>query len=193
MKRAPDMNRAARMAYRVLAAKKVDSLPVQPLPLLQACRDTQIFTCHQAAELAGIPASEMARLLRDVDAMTFRCGQDRKRYIVVYNPDGNPARLRFTLAHELGHRLLDGGEAEADCFAGHLLCPEPALARMHAVCGELPPEQIAAACYVTLTCARRAAARKPAVLERQLLCEVDELLKASVEKICGKRRPQKDE
>ena len=53
--------------------------------------------------------------------------------MVASRTDGNPCRLRFTLAHELGHvALRHGGEGEheereADCFASHLLAPRPVI------------------------------------------------------------------
>lgn len=172
MNSVPDLQRAARMAYRVLAAKGINRLPVQPLTLLRACRDTQVLTCSQAAEAAEMPSSEMEWLLRDVDALTFR---RERQYVVVYHPEGNPARMRFTLAHELGHRLLgsagEWSEAEADCFASHLLCPEPVLKKMK----EITPERIAANFYVSLSCAERVMRRAPVFVDAELLAEVDML------------------
>ena len=130
------------------------------------------------------------QLLRDVDAMTFRRGDTRKQYAVVYDPEGNPARVRFTLAHELGHRLLGGSgkwaEAEADCFASHLLCPEPALKRLK----EITPERIAAAFYVSHACAERVMRRERVDVDESLLAEVASLLSSAETELVT---PQKDE
>lgn len=171
MSRLPDYPRAVRLAYRVLAARQVNALPVDPLALLKACRDTLVLTCAEAAELSGVSSAVMERMFREVDALTFCREQGGSQYIVVYNPCGNPARLRFTLAHELGHRLLGGDEAserEADCFASHLLCPEPALVKLRERWGKLSAEQIAAIFYVSLPCARMVLRRGHAALETEL-------------------------
>ena len=117
------MSRAAAMAYRVLIRRGVSALPVHPLEILSACRNTVVWADVTAAERLKIPREALLRQLANAEAITFRQTiQGETRFIVVYREGGNPARLRFTLAHELGHRLLHRGdepnmEREADCFA----------------------------------------------------------------------------
>lgn len=183
MSRLPDLCRAERMALRVLAARCITTLPVQPLALLRACRDTLVLTLSEAAERLDQPDAQLERLFADADAVTMRC---QHQYIVIYRPGGNPARLRFTLAHELGHRLLGhtgadaAEEREADHFASHLLCPEPVLARLRE-CGAIPIRQLATACYVSPACAKAAAQRSPAKVEAALLQQVTAQLSAAME------------
>ncbi len=176
----PDLRRAARMAYRVLLAQQVRSLPVDPLALLRACRGTAVYTAEAAADALAISAAEVAALLRDADAVTFRLPDpEEDRYIILYRWDGHPARLRFTLAHELGHRLLGhtgsalAEEREADCFASHLLCPEAAVADLTTA------EEIAYTCYVSHTCARSVMLRPASGVEPELLLAVRALLNLS--------------
>lgn len=125
------MSRAAAMAYRVLIRRGVSALPVHPLEILSACRNTVVWADVTAAERLKIPREALLGQLANAEAITFRQTiQGETRFNVVYREGGNPARLRFTLAHELGHRLLHRGdepsmEREADCFASHLLCPRP--------------------------------------------------------------------
>lgn len=195
MSRSPDLHRAADVAARVLLARQADTLPVDPLRLLRACRDTQVYTFEDAADALNAPRAALATLLRDVDAVTYRMPSAEKlQYIVVYRTDGNPARLRFTLAHELGHRILghEGAspaeEAEADCFASHLLCPEPVVKAVAAHPADVV-WRLAQACYVTDACARSALARPAVRLSANTADALVKLLASTVMKIA----PPKDE
>lgn len=97
------MSRAAAMAYRVLIRRGVSALPVHPLEILSACRNTVVWADVTAAEQLKIPREVLLRQLANAEAITFRQTiQGETRFIVVYREGGNPARLRFTLAHELG-------------------------------------------------------------------------------------------
>ena len=187
---APNLARAARMAYRALLARSAGTLPVDPLDFLQACRNTRVLTLQAAAEALGVPAEDLAGLFAaGVAAVTLQQRDaERAAYIVVYRPEGNPARLRFTLAHELGHRILGhegsdpAAEAEADCFASHLLCPEPALQQLLArFGGRIAPEQIAAACYVSYGCALTVLRRERPDLPADLLTAVGRLFAPAVD------------
>lgn len=180
MRRTPDMLRAARLAYRVLAAQEISTLPVDPLRLLRSCRDTAVFTSADAADILNIKEAKLDRLFAVSEAVTFLdTGEGAARYIVLYRPGGNPARLRFTLAHELGHRVLGhrtrepADEREADCFASHLLCPQPVL-----TCVDTPGE-LATACYVSLSCAKAAFRRVAYREEGDALRRVEQLLSGS--------------
>ena len=98
------MSRAAAMAYRVLIRRGVSALPVHPLEILSACRNTVVWADVTAAERLKIPREALLRQIANAEAITFRQTiQGETRFIVVYREGGNPARLRFTLAHELGH------------------------------------------------------------------------------------------
>ena len=152
MMRQPDYDRAANLAYRCLMKLNIHQLPVRPLEILRKCRNTVVYTYQQAAEYLHIEETEFERKYGDADAFTIRGGD---KYVVCYREGGNPARLNFTLAHELGHILLHHqddtvvDEAEATCFAGHLLCPEPLTQGMSA-------EQVATSCYVSRAAAVKA-------------------------------------
>jgi len=186
----PDLKRAVRMAYRVLAAREIRTLPVEPLLLLRACRNTVVMTAEEAADTCGVPLTAFDREFAEADAFTLCRRTERdEQYIVVYRPGGNPARLRFTLAHELGHRVLghvgtgDAQEREADCFASHLLCPEPVIRGLRKRFGELSAEQVAAACYVSLSCARAIGLRNDELVDEMWAKRVSALLKEAVERV----------
>lgn len=183
MSASPDYRRAARMAYRALLARQVKRLPIDPLPLLRACRDTRVYTDAEAIEARLVPPEQIRSMFMEADAVTWRFpSENQVRYIIIYRPAGNPARLRFTLAHELGHRLLGhtgstwAEEQEADCFASHLLCPEPVLRRLTARYGALPPEGLAAVFYVSRACGGMLRSRRMPEIEPALMADVDALL-----------------
>ena len=180
-----DQLRAARMAYRVLLAQQIRTLPVDPLTLLRRCRDTRVMTVSEAAAALDRTEASLEALFADADAdaATLRLpGESADAYVVVYRPDGHPARLRFTLAHELGHRLLghaganSAEEQEADCFASHLLCPDPVLHALRYSDVRSAAQTLATACYISLTCARVTLRRPPVRLEDDLVCAVADLL-----------------
>ena len=88
------MSRAAAMAYRVLIRRGVSALPVHPLEILSACRNTVVWADVTAAEQLKIPREALLRQLANAEAITFRQTiQGETRFIVVYREGGNPARF----------------------------------------------------------------------------------------------------
>lgn len=181
--RSDELCRAAARAYQVLVNQQITALPVDPLALLRRCRDTVAMTYTEAAETLGIPPEDFERQFGHTDAFTLRRDTPAGRqYMVMYRADGNPARLRFTLAHELGHRLLNHEgvdpreERAADCFASHLLCPRPVIERLAARFQPLYAEQVAAVCYVSLSCARMLGTSPQMYIEETLRQRVAEQL-----------------
>ena len=133
----PNYERSARMAYKTLLALSIDAFPVDPLMVLSFCKHTAVHTYEEIIPLFGMsdPAYFRWYVMGDKDAMTLRqdLGNGRTIYEMVYDSRVRPSRLRFTLAHELGHIILKHKqetvvqEREADCFAAHLLAPRPVL------------------------------------------------------------------
>ena len=130
----PDYSRAARLAYKSLLALHIDSFPVDPLVVLSYCKNTHVRTYDEIASRFGIsdPAHLKWYYLDNRDAYTVR--QEKSGvtlYELIYDSHVNPYRRRFTLAHELGHIILNHRheewweEQEADCFAAQLLAPKP--------------------------------------------------------------------
>lgn len=66
------MSRAAAMAYRVLIRRGVSALPVHPLEILSACRNTVVWADVTAAEQLKIPREALLRQLANAEAITFR-------------------------------------------------------------------------------------------------------------------------
>ncbi len=177
MIRQPDYDRAATCACRVLLRAGVRTLPVRPRALLAGMRNVALLTYEQAAEALAMAPRDFDRRAGDADAFTFReSGAGGARYVVCYRAGGNPARLNFTLAHELGHIALGHAalsaaeEAEADCFAEHLLCPPPVIARL------TTPEAVSRTCYVSLSAARMIRLRRRGQVDAPTRRALDALL-----------------
>lgn len=166
--RQADLTLAATQAYRCLVKLGIRGLPVRPLAILRRCRHIAVYTYQQAAEQLDMTEEVFQRSFAEADAFTFRQGS---HYVVCYREGGNPARLNFTLAHELGHILLHHQEnnaaedAEANCFARHLLCPVPATSGMTA-------EEMAVRCYVSQAAARKVIDTQRERVDMSLLAQV---------------------
>jgi len=130
----PDYNRAANMAYKSLISLQVNTLPVDPLAILKRCRNTIIHTYDDIMPRFDVTDRFCFRtfVMQNNDAMTIRKEiNGHTVYELFYDSHANPRRMRFTLAHELGHILLNHKmetsweEQEADYFAAQLLAPRP--------------------------------------------------------------------
>ena len=187
MTRQPDFDRAAEMACRALVRMNSGELPGRPLAMLRRCRRTAVYTYEEAADHLSMPQEDFARRCYGADAFTIRGGAE-PCYVVCYRGGGNPARLNFTLAHELGHILLghreDGTaeEAEANCFAQQLLCPAPVLRRL-AEAAPLTAERLAAACFVSLDAARARLASAPRRVNQTVMAQVEALYAQPVQEL----------
>ncbi|MCH5287750.1 MAG: ImmA/IrrE family metallo-endopeptidase [Christensenellaceae bacterium] len=137
----------------------------------------RILSYDEAEEQLGLSAAEFERQYGRADAFTVRRGGE---CLVCCRMDGNPARLNFTLAHELGHIVLrhDGTspaeEREADHFASCLLCPEPVRRRLLART-DLAVEDAAALCYLSVAAVQMAMRRRPTAADDALLGRIDAL------------------
>ena len=135
----PDYDRAAVMAYRTLIALHVSTLPVDPVQILSFCKNTSVHTYDELLPLYD-EYEEYHRyvnlkqtLLEGKDALLVhhQYPGGRSAYELFFDSHQDPRRVRFTLAHELGHIILkhsrrnDFEETEADYFASQLLAPDP--------------------------------------------------------------------
>jgi Zn-dependent peptidase ImmA (M78 family) len=99
------------------------------------------------------------------DGITMRFSDYDPRRIKIYLNDieKSPERIRFTLAHELAHIVLEHPgtgeeiyEHEADLFANYLLAPEPLISKYSA---ELDPAIVRDDFAVSYSCAQVACDR----------------------------------
>ena len=155
------MSRAAAMAYRVLIRRGVSALPVHPLEILSACRNTVVWADVTAAEQLKIPREALLGQLANAEAITFRQTiQGETRFIVVYLEGGDEPNM----------------EREADCFASHLLCPRPTMGRLCARENTFSVEQAAVLAYVSASALQRLSRVEELTVSPEILSAADDLL-----------------
>lgn len=166
---------ARNAAWSCLLDYKINKLPVD------------VF---QIAREAGITIIKNS-LVRDLSPHESGCAYYvHKQWYIIYDDTNSVERIRFTIAHELGHiflghRLRRGRstgtkefepkpltEREADVFASRLLCPACVIYGLNLhTC-----EEISQVCHVSLTAARIRSERM------ELLYERNKFLTSSVER-----------
>ena len=130
-------------ALGVLEDSGIDRFPVSLHAIQQQfCNLFQIYSYSALMKEEGISREECCRFLNSDDGVAVFDG--RSKYFVFYNDKKMKQRIRFTIAHEIGHIFLDHHqeygisflgregvsqelykrlEKEANCFARNLLCP----------------------------------------------------------------------
>ena len=185
-----DYKRARDLSWRVLLNTGTRELPVK---VSRICRGYGVTLRSYQVGAPLIRELGLEAHCDISDGFTVRSGD---RCYVFYNMEQPPGRVRFTIAHELGHVLLghlgDGEhtvynresssedaleEHTANVFASRLLAPACVL---HAL-GAVTPEQIAAVCDISMAAARFRAGRMGVLeqrgkygaspLERQVLAQ----------------------
>lgn len=170
-----DYKRARDLSWRVLLETGTHELPVKVSRICEA------YGVTLRSYKAGIPLIRELGLEAQCEASDGFTVRSGGRCYVFYNAEQAPGRVRFTIAHELGHVLLGHlGEGEhtvynrepspedapeehtANVFASRLLAPACVL---HAL-GSVTPEQIAAVCDISMAAARFRAGRM-GVLEQR--------------------------
>lgn len=88
---------------------------------------------HSYTEIALKTGCTLEEFIREISPSEFGFTLNKRNhlYIVCYNDRKCEQTIRFTLAHELGHIVLEHVEdnkqnnKEANCFARNFLCPLP--------------------------------------------------------------------
>ena len=128
----------------------VISYPIQSELILQCIpKDCRVLSYQKIAEVTGCTVHDIAVLCKSNSGATHY-DPEANRYLILYNADMNSGRVRWTLAHEIGHICLghleaieeaeiaytesrgfyDQFESEADYFAWNLLAPLPIMREM---------------------------------------------------------------
>lgn len=129
----PDFNRAAVKACEILIRFGIRTAPVSPLPILEQMDHVIVTSFEEMSDTRGIRQSDLLQIFgKHRDAVTSIHEQNQTRwYVVAYNHMLPFSIIQHSLAREMGHIALghEAGtpenEAEALCFASHLLCPRP--------------------------------------------------------------------
>lgn len=123
-------------SWRILLDCKIDRLPVD---LNMICKALGVGTAPYGANRALIQQKNLSAIVARSDGLSFFAGN---MPVVLYNETCTPERVRFTIAHELGHIVLghispggvtianrepnpqdDPKEVAANQFAARLLAP----------------------------------------------------------------------
>lgn len=162
-------------AWEILLACRVDALPVDLNAVLRHL-DVRVYAYSRGRELLG--AAGLTEAAKQVSGLTFFAGTQP---VILYNDAEMPQRIRFTVAHELGHLVLghvqpgehtrqnrepqpgdSPMEQAANRFAADLLAPACVLwaLDLHST------EDIARACKISIQAARFRAERMEILYQR---------------------------
>ena len=137
----PDYDRAATAAAEILIKYDVRTAPVDPIPIFKKAPGFNVVTFTEMSRQIGMDRRDLISSfeVESHDAVTsayMKNGQPH--YLVAYNMRLPQYLVHRALAREMGHIVLghdgtrpeDVRNAEALCFAQHLLCPR---ALIHAI------------------------------------------------------------
>ena len=132
----PDFDRAATAAAEILIKYGISTAPVDPIPIFKKAHGFNVVTFTEMSQMIGISRHDLVSTFEaeNHDAVTSVYIKDgHPHYLVAYNMRLPQYIVQRALAREMGHIVLghDGSRpddvrnAEALCFAHHLLCPRP--------------------------------------------------------------------
>lgn len=139
----PNYDRAATAAAETLIKHNITAAPIMPLPILKSIPGVLVVSFAEIASRMGVDRANVLDTFnaenRDV-ITSVRNINGRLCYVVAYNQRLPFYMLQRSIARELGHIVLghDGSrpedvrEAEALCFARHLICPRPLIKSLQA-------------------------------------------------------------
>ncbi len=163
-----DYQNARDLSWQILIRFGVREMPVR---ISDGIKKMGIVMASYSKSEAFLSEIGLARLTQVTDGLSVNL---EGKYYIFYRGDMVPGRIRFTVAHELGHIVLghlerqshttrnrepQAGDAPieqaANVFASRLLAPACVLHDLNA----LTPERISKLCDISLTAARFRAER----------------------------------
>lgn len=170
-----DYQNARDAAWRILLDCNIDRLPVN---LNAICRRLKIRTLSYGKNARMIERAHLAQVAERTDGMTFFMG---KTPVILFDDTAMAARVKFTVAHEVGHIILghvkpgdittanrepSPGDAPeeraANQFAARLLAPACVLWGL----GIHTPEEIMELCHISKQAAQFRADRMEELYRR---------------------------
>ena len=137
----PDFDRAATAAAEILIKYGISTAPVDPIPIFKKADNFNVVTFTEMSRMVGVDREDILSSFDSgshdaVSSVYLKNG--KSHYLVAYNMRLPQYIVQRALAREMGHIVLghDGSRpqeirnAEALCFAHHLLCPR---ALIHAI------------------------------------------------------------
>ena len=137
----PDFDRAATAAAEILIKYGISSAPVDPLPIIKKAENYSAVSFTEWSNSIGTNRDNLLHTFgqSNYDAVSgVFMDNGKPHYLIAYNAFLPRHLVDRGLAREIGHSVLghDGSKpeeirnAEALCFANHLLCPR---ALIHAI------------------------------------------------------------
>lgn len=127
----PNYKRATNAAYEILQ-KYNGSLPkVEIQKIINKLNSVNIYKYSEIAKRFGIGVYDFKHTIAPSEFGYTIFDTREDRWLLIYNESKCEETIRFTLAHELGHIVLnhtDDNEinnSEANCFARNILYPIP--------------------------------------------------------------------
>lgn len=179
----PDYDRAATAAAEVLIKYGIGTAPVDPIPIFKRAPNCNVVTFTEMSRLVGVNRNDLLSAFdtENHDAVSsVYLKNDEKHYLVAYNMRLPQYLIQRALAREMGHIVLghDGSRpqdvrnAEALCFAHHLLCPRALIHAIQEAGVKITTEVLGntTGCYerCLIGMRRTPATRVPADLNRQI-------------------------
>ena len=139
----PDFDRAATAAAEVLIKYGISTAPIDPIPIFKKADNFNVVTFTEMSRIIGMSRHDLVSTFEaeNHDAISSVYLKDgRKHYLVAYNMRLPQYIIQRALAREMGHIVLGHDctlpeeirNAEALCFAHHLLCPRALVNAIHA-------------------------------------------------------------
>ena len=130
----PDFDRAATAAAEILIKYGISTAPIDPIPIFKKADGFNVVTFTEMSRMIGMDRHDLLSSFstESHDAITsVYMKNGRPHYLVAYNMRLPAYLIQRALAREMGHIVLghdgtrpeDVRNAEALCFAHHLLCP----------------------------------------------------------------------
>ena len=137
----PDYDQAATAAAKILIKYGISTAPIDPIPIFKKADGFNVVTFTEMSQMIGMDRHDLLSSFstESHDAITsVYMKNGRPHYLVAYNMRLPAYLIQRALAREMGHIVLghdgtrpeDVRNAEALCFAHHLLCPR---ALIHAI------------------------------------------------------------
>ncbi|WP_191561658.1 ImmA/IrrE family metallo-endopeptidase [Metabacillus idriensis] len=161
-----DFVKAQQLADHVLNENNIQELPVKVKKIVNSFPNLKVRTYSWFAKKRGYSHSEVCNLVDSEEGCCLYY-ESLNAYLILYNDKiSNKGRKRWTLAHELGHYVMNHNkitnnsslsrsslsddeynefESEANCFARELLAPPPVLNELNL----LSPSHISSICDIS--------------------------------------------
>lgn len=139
MNKLPDYKIATNTAYWAILNLDLKTLPIDVIYISKQFKNIKLKSYGEFCKKRGIDRNYFINNLASSDhGFTLRKESKGKVFfIIMYNEFKDNEIIRFTIAHELGHILLDhtketpNANKEANCFARNLLCPIPIIEELN--------------------------------------------------------------